>query len=358
MVGLITAFARFVHFCAALGLTVCAVAAALGFAHPLLDVLNHFQPVWFAGLLIVLLTTGVLYGSDRMRALTMTLGATGFLASAITVVPEFVSAWVTPPAAADGRPVYRLMSYNLFARNYDMAAAAEVILSEDADIVALQEYEPHLQRRLEPLLTGTYPYSVGCNNEKRANLAVYSRLPLTDTSDAVCRWDDDERTVLLTVPVTPDDGPAFTVGVTQLDWPVQISGLWRGDALSEKIDLMTERQRGQFDHLLTEVTRIDGPAIVVGDFNSTPWSYTLRGFGRAAGLERATKSLPTFPKLWFYFGDWRETPAIVPLDHVFARDGLTVTGIRLTPPAGSDHLPVVATFSVADQAPATASINP
>ena len=63
------------------------------------------------------------------------------------------------------------------------------------------------------------------------------------------------------------------------------------------------------------------------------------------GLTRDTRDLPTFPKLWF-FDDWRETPAILPLDHVMSRGGAVVTALHSGSPVGSDHLPIITDFAI------------
>ncbi|WP_316359959.1 endonuclease/exonuclease/phosphatase family protein [Devosia sp.] len=94
------------------------------------------------------------------------------------------------------------------------------------------------------------------------------------------------------------------------------------------------------------VDKIDGPVILAGDFNSTPWSYGLRDFVVRNGLVRETMNLLTFPMSWFYFGAWRDTLPFLPLDHVMTRGGIVVHEVHAGRATASDHLPVVLKFSV------------
>ena len=109
-----------------------------------------------------------------MQAPFTYLVALGFAASAWTFVPEYLSSLPTRPTA--NGPTLKLMTHNVFGLNYDMDKLAGVILAEAPDIVALQEYFPE-QTRLDALLKPDYPYAVRCQGGKRANIALYSKIP-------------------------------------------------------------------------------------------------------------------------------------------------------------------------------------
>ena len=72
---------------------------------------------------------------------------------------------------------------------------------------------------------------------------------------------------------------------THMDWPMPV-----------------ERQSGQLAALAQVVAGVEGPLVLAGDFNSTPWSYALRGFVDDAGLKRETASLLTYPLRWRFGG--------------------------------------------------------
>ena len=79
--------------------------------------------------------------------------------------------------------------------------------------------------------------------------------------------------------------------------------------------------------------------ILVGDFNSTPWSFARRREETALGLERRTRILPTYPANG-PFG-----VALLPIDHVYAGPGWGTVSINRGPRLGSDHYPIVAVLA-------------
>ncbi|MBU1174466.1 MAG: endonuclease/exonuclease/phosphatase family protein [Alphaproteobacteria bacterium] len=342
---------RFAFFVAAASLGFGAVFALFGFVSPLLDALNHLQPLWFFGTLLCLLLTGAAFRNQRSRALMLALSATGFLSSGIIVMPEVMSGFLDRPDAPPDAPAYRLVSFNLFGLNEDMHGVAEMIRAENADIVALNEYFPEQRGTLHPLLIETHPHFAICAGGKRANLAVYARMPFESLGGEPCSWDADRRTGFLVARFGADTGQSFTIVATQLDWPVQISPLLDGapGGFLERLDGMTARQRGEFAHLAAGLQTLSGPLLLAGDLNATPWSYALRRLARDSRMVRETRNLPTFPLLW-HFDTWRAVPAILPLDHVMSRDGAIVTDVRTGPASGSDHLPVIVDFAVSAEA--------
>lgn len=318
----------------ALAFTVLAILAVLGFAVPTLDLLNHLQAPLFIGTLLSLLVVPALLGRGNWRRFMLAATATGFFASAITVVPEFVtSLQPRPPLPTDGRTVVKVMTHNLFGLNYDMLRVLDVIRQEQPDIIALQEFFGEQRSELGPLLKETYPYSVFCRGGKRANLGLFSKIPFTQEQAAACPDDayGGQRTGHILGLFKLPDGSEFSLLTTHLDWPAPNMA----------------RQREEFDGLAQVVQGISGPLVVVGDFNSTSWSYALRNFTRNAGLTRQDHSLLTYPALFFYFDAWRPTLPFLPLDHVLTRD-MSVHDLHAGAPTGSDHLPVVFTVSVGE----------
>lgn len=323
---------RLLRWCAgllALGAASVAILAFLGFAVPVLDVLNHLAIFVFLAVTAGVVVAVLLLRPGRWRSFVVAFAATGFVASATTVVPEVVLSFLPRAPVVEGRPVLKLVTHNLYGRNYEMQRVAAFIYGENPDIIALQEYFPEQREELAPLLEPFYPYSAVCSGGRRANVAMFSRLPFEARLDGACREDapPTQRTSRITGKFTLEDGTTFSVVTTHLDWPYP-----------------TERQRAQFAELAEAVDADAGPLLLVGDFNSTPWSYALRGFGLATGLERQTHNLVTYP-LTMTFRLLRRTFPFLPLDHVFTR-GIDVHELHRGPDTGSDHLPVVVTFSV------------
>jgi endonuclease/exonuclease/phosphatase (EEP) superfamily protein YafD len=76
--------------------------------------------------------------------------------------------------------------------------------------------------------------------------------------------------------------------------------------------------------------------ILTGDFNSAPWSFTLRRFDRRVGLRRRTRALATWPTRRFAM----PFPFLA-IDHVYAGSDWKTVSVRRGPRLGSDHFPVV-----------------
>lgn len=337
---------RLVAALVVIGAAVPAVLALAGFAVPLFDLFNHLQ------LLLVIGTLGglALVLLLRMRRRWLVLALLGFVASAWTFGPEWVAGFAPRPSLGNATTL-KVMTHNIFGLNYDIERVDAAIRAEDPDIVALQEFFPE-QAGLTQLLKGRYPYFVQCRGGKRANLALFSKLnfePTMRLEDCPPNARGEQRTAHITGRFTLGDGTVFSLMTTHMDWPYPL-----------------ERQRDQLDAAAEAIVATDGPLLVVGDFNSTPWSYAMKHFEAATGLTRETRALLTYPELFTVPASaarlgflplepttctrdcftrlMRLTP-FLPLDQVFQR-GITVGELHTGGETGSDHLPVVFTFAV------------
>jgi endonuclease/exonuclease/phosphatase (EEP) superfamily protein YafD len=330
MAGFLLGIVRFFAGLLILAMVLPAILALFGFVVPYFDLFNHLQLLLIGGTLLSIVVALLL-----MPRLWKLLALLGFAASAWTFVPEYLSS-LTPRQPVSGATTLKLMTHNVFGLNHDMPRVAAVIAAEDPDIVALQEYFPE-QAALGDLLKARYPYAVRCQGGKRANLGLYSKIPFDrEMSDADCPANarGTQRTAHIIAGFTLSDGTQFSVMTTHMDWPFPI-----------------DRQRDELEAAAAAITATDGPLLVVGDFNSTPWSYAMKGFEAATGLRRETRSLVTYPLLFtvpnrLVRGGLLTTLPFLPLDHVFER-GIDVTDLYRAEATGSDHLPIVFSFSVA-----------
>ena len=77
----------------------------------------------------------------------------------------------------------------------------------------------------------------------------------------------------------------------------------------------------------------------MGDFNATPWSFTLQRLDHEFGLIRRDRALFSWPI-------WPHLPApFLPIDHVYAGDGWATVKVERGPKLGSDHYPVILTLA-------------
>ena len=87
--------------------------------------------------------------------------------------------------------------------------------------------------------------------------------------------------------------------------------------------------------------------IVSGDFNSTPWSFSLKRQDRLFGLERRTRAMATWPAGDFSRMHFAIPFPVLPIDHVYAGEGWRTVEVRRGPMLGSDHYPVIITLAPA-----------
>lgn len=310
-----------------------AIVAVLGFIYPAMDLFNHVQPILFFGLAALLVATPIFVRFRPLRALALSIAATGLIASSVIYVPELVSGFIPRTAPVEAAPTYRLMTFNVFGRNEEPESIVANIARVDPDFVTLQEYSPGVRAIVHPLLAGLYPHFQYCAGGQRAFVSLYSKLPFEPLDEDACSSSimSTDRTARIIVRVQTETGPAFSLATTHNDWPAPVT-----------------RQAEQFARLRDALATVQPPLILVGDFNSTPWSYALRGFVSSAGLTRHTFNLPTFPTLWYYLRDWRPTFPFLPIDHVMTRGNISIHDLRTGDPSGSDHLPIIVEFSVGE----------
>ncbi len=247
---------------------------------------------------------------------------------------------------------------------------AQQIVDLDADVVALQEVAlltPHGELFDQPLelarLTGRHvryaavhafaliePEDGGAIGAATWGNALLTRAPV---DDGVARGlplggDDD--------PVEPPDSGHRLAGVPFAEAPYgtreprcavggRVTGPW-GDLAVVTAHLAyagTDQRRAQADEVARIGVGLGAPLVVTGDFNAAVGAPDLRS------LESAFDD--AFSAVGIDAGDPRRASCgPLPIDHVFSR-GLRAVECRVVAEAGdaSDHLPVVATFEVADQ---------
>ena len=290
-----------------------------------LDLLSHFR-VQLVVLHFVLLL-GLLLGlRGPRRWVWLGLLMPGLLGNGWPVLPYYV-----PHAARSATPTgarLKLLHINVFAPNQRFDLMAKVIRQYDADVVELMEYTEDSRRGLEATgVFGDYPHRV----TGRAHLGLYSKLPLRDTE---LRFVGQEQTAnfanLLTRVKVGDQ--LVTLLVAHPHWPYM-------DNLA--------RQRLHFETWIRERQSYGEHLIVMGDLNTSPWSYGFRqlvaqtdlrdsqlGFGVQPSWPRFVSQLGRFEPSWL-FGVLG-----IPIDHVVVSSGFEVLRRETGPFVGSDHQPL------------------
>jgi endonuclease/exonuclease/phosphatase (EEP) superfamily protein YafD len=252
--------------------------------------------------------------------------APGVITVVVAILTACHLAWLGPLFVDDhraaGTPKFRLMSLNMFNGEADSGQVAE--RAEKADVVILVEATPDALRALERYgWDKRFPYSVGDPRNNFSNTAVYSRFPLSRSSQI---GDTSFEQWVTTVRIP-------RVGGIRL-MAVHPCNPYCGD------------DRWSSEHRLlrrTVIDNIDRPLVVAGDFNAVDDHGPMQALQRA-GLKSATDVagagwLPTYPAN-------RSFPPLLPIDHVMINKDLTATSVTSFTVAGSDHRGLLATLAL------------
>ena len=280
----------------ALCLSVLALAAGyLGWLHPLGDSLSVGRG--FAAAAVLVLAVAASFAGLRMAAfvsmlLAMLTGGQVLLAYS----------WPGLPGS------YTVYQKNVLFRNAALPALAEDIRAANPAIVTLQEVLPENRAWMEGL-KDAYPHQLLCPGSRIGGEAILTRLPPVDGT-AFC---GPGLAAMQVVGGTADFPERFWIVSVHLHWP------W---------------PYGQSDHvrlLLPILDKLQGPAIMAGDFNMVRWANSVTQMAEVLGVGAAG------PMLGSYIGLSRVLP--LPIDHIFATGGGQGT-LRREP--GSDHLGLLA----------------
>jgi endonuclease/exonuclease/phosphatase (EEP) superfamily protein YafD len=296
----------------ATGLALVTLAGFLGGVFPWMDAFSHLR-VQYAIAAATLVGGGLWTGPKRLVPVAAALMAVNL----ITVAPYL--SFSPAEAATSG---LKIVSVNLLAHNQRTGEVLDFLRREDADIIVLQENTPHWVRALETL-KDVYPHQISQTECQKMQLCQVMMLSKNPWSEARASLIDDTGAAFVWAKF-PDLG--LTVATTHLNRP-----FWtRGVAQSVQIEALAKRVR-----------QLDGPLLLAGDFNATPWSAAYARLIEVAGIRRAGRGLNvTWPAwLWPFSG--------IPIDHVFTKGMTGSIDVRTGSANGSDHRALIATLAPA-----------
>jgi endonuclease/exonuclease/phosphatase (EEP) superfamily protein YafD len=213
----------------------------------------------------------------------------------------------------------RILQANILTSNTNVPALFALIARENPDVIVLQEPDERWLRELAPLIP-RYP--------------VFATLPRDDNFGAAIYCKTNALTAEIFHLSDPEGAPSSRVRIAVNGKTLTIVGT---HTLAPYNDYMW-RGRNRFTLELGKTLRkIEGPLVVTGDFNNTPWTSTFRAFLQASGLRDSAQGhgpQPTWPTSTLPL-------ARIPLDHCFHSDSVRILSKRPGPDIGSDHLPLL-----------------
>jgi len=287
-----------------------------------LDIATHFAPVFIVlAILSALLSLPTRPG--LLRRVTLGLAAAAIVLASLLILPEVFRNAGPKAEDAEGATLKIVQLNSWSARNQTMAQTADWILAQDPDIVILEEATRRFQRAFE----SRADYHRTCNPEDRCEVIIYSKVaPISAGLEPVSAGAYFPSTrATFAAP-----GGAFTVIGAHYTWPIPA-----GPQQQQSLRLTTMAQRYDRDRL-----------IIAGDFNSTPWSFTLRRQDKALGLARRNKAMLSWPAMAFSRWNIHMPLPFLAIDHVYAGKDWETVSVERGPSLGSDHFPVIVTLAL------------
>jgi endonuclease/exonuclease/phosphatase (EEP) superfamily protein YafD len=295
-----------------LALWAAAGAAALGRWWWPLDLFSHFT-VQYA-VLFALVAVAALMMKHRAIA---AFAAAGALASGAQI-----AAYAGLTSASASTAEFRLISFNTWYRNRDHARLTEYLERMDPDVIVLQEITSQQVEELRSRLPHhRYAYA---DAAKPHGAAIVSRWPITSATP---------------LELTPDGARAAEVRVRWRASEIAVIGVHLHWPLGPNASRLRNRELAA---LAARARQIEGPLLISGDFNITPWSAHLREFSDEAGLADCARGhglAPTWPAQF--------APLQIRIDHCFASPQWRAIEVSSGPRLGSDHRPIVAELTLA-----------
>jgi len=286
-----------------LGLAAAVVVAAsfLGGIWWGFDLLANFRVQMAAAALVLTVVLG-LAGSLPGAG----LAAVALLVNAAVIAPLFL------PAPEASRSEVTVLSFNLLSSNDNYEEVFAYVVESGADIVFLHEGTEEWEAALAE---ADLPYEV-----------VSTRAPTFAFG---------------TIALVPEGAETTDYGFARTD-PRAVEVRWDGYALlgihplAPVSEQSAELRDEQLAFAADWARRMRDPAIVAGDFNTTPWTHAFRTL---FGTEKFTNT----QRGYGFEATWRAgTIWQVPIDHIVVTSDLTVVDRTVGPAMGSDHLPVFA----------------
>jgi len=295
-------------------------AACLGGAwSDRLDAFTHAAPVW-AMMGVGAVVLGGIFARNGERWVMVGLGAATLLGGAVLMGPDLWAAWRFKPATPVASDL-KIVQFNVWHENRTPEKSLAWILAQDADVVIIEEGAGSAWP-LVKALRATYPFA-SCEKGSSCETWIFSRKKMIARGGIPM---DGPYLSAAWATLADAKGP-FTVTGVHYTWPVPAGP-----------------QQAQGRKLAQLIARFGAKStILTGDFNSTPWSFTLKRQDKTLGLRRWTRALPSWPAS--KFSRVMAAPApFLPIDHVYAGSEWHAVRVERGPALGSDHRPVVVTL--------------
>ncbi len=320
-----------------LGVLVGTLFSLLGRFWWVADLASHFT-VYYA-----LAGGGLFIVAVLMRCrIRVGLALLVLIVNGLLVWPVFMP--MTPPDAT-GSEVLKLVQMNVLHMNRDKRRVGDFLRGCDADFVMVQEVDPWWDRTLREMDT---PFSMAESQPRDGSfgMALLVREKLGDDAaitllgtrvlDMADGFDGDER-------------PSIEVTLLLEGRRVRVLGIHPPPPVSARTTALRDSVLRYAKQWADEQS---DPHIVIGDLNTTPWSYAfsiLAGDGQLSSTQNGYGNQGTWPTRL-------PMPLLLPIDHCLISGEWLCTGRRIGEETGSDHRPLVVSLALRADSQARSAI--
>jgi endonuclease/exonuclease/phosphatase (EEP) superfamily protein YafD len=277
--------------------------------HWTLELTTHFRVQYLAATAVLL----VLVALRRRWAACAVLLAAGAV-SAAPVLPYLPLTFGAEVRAARAEPI-KILTVNVSFRQFSARRLLEIVREANPDVVVLQELTPHAESVLAEL-DKAFPNHRKFPADGAYGIGIWSRFVL-ESSETFALGRVPAIEARLRAPAG-----AFTLVGVHLRAPTTPR---RAAARNQELRELAAR-----------VADADGPLIVAGDFNATPYTPYFRDWLEESGLtdsRRGRTLAVSWPTTFPLIG--------IPIDHVAANEHFTILSHRRLPNFESDHYGVL-----------------
>lgn len=288
------------------------VLTSFDFVHRNIELFSHFRLQFLAASLLFLIAFAFLRNTVYLGLLFVTA----------VLNASYVLPWYFGAAAVDNDVTLKLLHVNVLSRNDDYERLFQLVETEQPDILFLQEVTEHWRDAIVSLHED-YPYNHVEAREGNFGIAIFSRLAL----DSVTHIDSPPLNYPTIVATTTVNGESLTLINTHPMIPLTRPHY--------------EARNQQIRSVADLVNQQEGSVILMGDFNTSPWTRIYQALEESTGLRNTQRGLgirPTWPTFM--------PLAMIPIDYALVSENIGVVETRTGPRIGSDHLPLIITVAL------------
>ena len=289
---------------------VLSIVGYLGEFNIFFELSSHFKLQYLlAGLSVFLF-----FALVRSKKIWLLVSAFCIIINLAEIVP-----WYFPAPAFAGatpRQHLRILHSNVLTSNRRYSEVISLVKAEQPDIAVFVEVSTVWAKELA-VLSEIFPYSSNLQESDRFGSAIYSKLPLENTS--IKAFSKRRKSLFADVKF---QGKIISLILVHPTVPI-------------KQQSFIERNR-QLAAIGEYAAQVKNPLIVLGDFNTTMWSPFYKNMVKTGNLRNARSGfgiLPTWPTFM--------PVAYIPIDHFLVSKEIGVLKIRTGGNVGSDHLPLI-----------------